>query len=65
MLTNPKTGDPLLPIMKDCLHGKHPRGLYPSYRNGKIALAPKNDLTEKLAAYFKNYEYDSFFFNSK
>jgi len=31
------------PPLKDCIHGKDRN--YPSLRNGKIYMAPKNDIT--------------------
>jgi hypothetical protein len=51
--------------MKNCINGTHPDGLYPSYRNGKIGLSPKNDITEKLAEYFSGFNYLPKYFDTK
>jgi hypothetical protein len=36
-----------------------------NFRNGKVAIAPKNNITLKIEQYLKNYDYEVWYFNSK
>ncbi|EAR86885.2 ABC transporter family protein (macronuclear) [Tetrahymena thermophila SB210] len=53
---NQQTGKDILPIMKDCIHGKTSH--YPSYANGHVALIGDHEILDKLETIFtKNYQY--------
>ncbi|KAL4490757.1 hypothetical protein ABPG72_021811 [Tetrahymena utriculariae] len=54
--TNPKTGAPIPPHMKDCLTGRSSQ--YPSFRNGYVATIGPDDLLKPLENIFsQNYNY--------